>query len=184
MEQLTLNAVTRTVSGKKAAKKLREQGRLPAVMYDAKGEAFMLDVDEAEFSKVWKSATPTTLVSLVIDGKEGKPVLIKTTEYNIITDKNLHADFYAVDTAKTLHMTMNIRLTGNPVGVREGGVFEKGIQKLEIKCLPKDLPPRISVDISTLALNGRLTVKDIALPAGVTVLTGSDEVIALVRPMR
>ena len=177
MEQLTLNAVTRTVSGKKAAKKLREQGRLPAVMYDAKGEAFMLDVDEAEFTKVWKSATPTTLVSLVIDGKEGKPVLIKTTEYNIITDKNLHADFYAVDTAKTLHMTMNIRLTGNPVGVREGGVFEKGIQKL-------DLPPRISVDISTLALNGRLTVKDIALPAGVTVLTGSDEVIASVRPMR
>ena len=85
MEQLTLNAVTRTVSGKKAAKKLREQGRLPAVMYDAKGEAFMLDVDEAEFTKVWKSATPTTLVSLVIDGKEGKPVLIKTTEYNIIT---------------------------------------------------------------------------------------------------
>ena len=66
MEQLTLNAVTRTVSGKKAAKKLREQGRLPAVMYDAKGEAFMLDVDEAEFTKVWKSATPTTLVSLVI----------------------------------------------------------------------------------------------------------------------
>ena len=47
-----------------------------------------------------------------------------------------------------------------------------------------DLPPRISVDISTLALNGRLTVKDIALPAGVTVLTGSDEVIASVRPMR
>lgn len=184
MENLVLNAVSRTATGKAAAKKLRASGRLPAVMYNSKGEAFMLDVDEAEFTKVWKTATATTLVSLVIDGKEGKPVLIKATEYDIITDKNLHVDFHAPDQDKPLNVTMTVLVRGNPVGVREGGALEKGIKTIDIKCLPKDLPVRVVADVSELNLNAELKVKDLNLGAGVTVLTGADEVIAAVRPLR
>ena len=184
MENLSLNAAVRTVSGKGAAKKLREKGRLPAVMYDSKGEACMLDIDEKEFTKIWKTATATTLISLIIDGKDGKPVLIKATEYDIVTDRNLHVDFHAVDPKKPLSVTMKVLLQGSPVGVREGGSLEKGIQKIDIKCLPKDLPVRIVADVSNLSLNAQLTVKDLNLASGITVLTGSDEVVAAVRPLR
>lgn len=184
MENLVLNAVTRTATGKGAAKKLRSEGKLPAVMYNSKGEAFPLTVDESDFTKVWKTATATTLVSLVVDGKEGKPVLIKATEYDIITDKNLHVDFHAVDQEKPLTVTMNILLRGNPVGVREGGALEKGIATVDIKCLPKDLPVRIVVDVNGLNLNEKICVKDINAGSGVTVLTPGDEMVATVKPLR
>ena len=70
MSKQTLNAKIRTVSGKTAAKKLREVGSIPAVMYNSKGEATMLEVNEVEFNKIWRTITPTTSINLVVDGKE------------------------------------------------------------------------------------------------------------------
>ena len=81
-------------------------------------------------------------------------------------------------------VTMTVLVRGNPVGVREGGALEKGIKTIEIKCLPKDLPVRIIADVSELNLNAELKVKDLKLGSGVTVVTGADEVIAAVRPLR
>ena len=93
MSKQTINAKVRTVTGKSAAKKLREVGSIPAVMYNDKGEATMLEVNSTEFEKVWRSITATTSVILNVDGKENV-ALIKDTEYNIRTDKVLHADFF------------------------------------------------------------------------------------------
>ena len=93
MSKQTINAKVRTVTGKSAAKKLREVGSIPAVMYNDKGEATMLEVNGTEFEKVWRSITATTSVILNVDGKENV-ALIKDTEYNIRTDKVLHADFF------------------------------------------------------------------------------------------
>ena len=91
MSKQTLNAKVRTASGKAAAKKLRQVGSIPAVMYNDKGEATMLEVNEVEFNKIWRSVTPTTSINLIVDGKENL-ALIKDTEYNIRTDKVLHAE--------------------------------------------------------------------------------------------
>ena len=184
MENLVLNAVTRTATGKGAAQKLRSEGKLPAVMYNSKGEAFPLTVNESEFTKVWKVATPTTLVSLSVDGKENTSVLIKATDYDIITDKNRHVDFHAVDPEKHLTTEINLSLTGNPVGVRAGGLLERGVRRIAIKCLPKDLPVRIVVDVNGLNLNEKICVKDINAGSGVTVLTSGDEMVATVKPLR
>ena len=184
MENLVLNAVTRTAMGKGAAKKLRSEGKLPTVMYNSKGEAFPLTVDESDFTKVWKVATPTTLVSLSVDGKENTSVLIKATDYDIITDKNRHVDFHAVDPEKHLTTEINLSLTGNPVGVRAGGLLERGVRRIAIKCLPKDLPVRIVVDVGNLNLNEKICVKDIVAESGVTVLTPGDEMVATVKPLR
>ena len=70
MSKQTLNAKVRTVSGKTAAKKLRQVGSIPAVMYNEKGESTMLEVNEVEFNKIWRTVTPTTSINLVVDGKE------------------------------------------------------------------------------------------------------------------
>lgn len=184
MERLVINAKTRTASGKGVARRLREVGQLPAVMYNSKGESGMLEISETEFFKVWKQATPTTLISLVVDGAEGVLAFIKSTHYNIISDKNLHVDFHVIDADKPLTATMKVQTSGNPVGVRDGGVFEKGIAKVEVKCLPADLPVRIVADVSELALNASITVKDLPFAKSVTVLTDADAVVAKVRPMK
>lgn len=183
MDKLTVTATVRSTTGKRAAKALRATGNLPAVMYNGKGEATMLQVNEAEFTKVWKQATPTTLVELVV-GKEKHLAFIKDTEYNIITDKNLHADFQVIDADRVLTVPIKVQLGGNPAGVREGGNLQKGIDTIKISCLPKDLPVRIIADISDLKIGDKMAVKQIALPEGVKVVSNGDAVIATIKAPR
>ncbi|MBE6344475.1 MAG: 50S ribosomal protein L25 [Spirochaetaceae bacterium] len=180
MDQLVVNAVSRTETGKRAAKKLREKGRLPAVVYNSKGESTLIDVDEAEFTKVWKSATKSTLIDLKIDGKDGNKVFIKDTEYDIKTDKNLHVDFHAVNMDKELRMNMKVLFSGSPVGVREGGYLTTHLPQITIQCLPKDLPVRISADITELGIGQSYKVKDLKLGDGVKILTNADSLLASV----
>ena len=90
---MTVNAKVRTTSGKTAAKNLRKVGSIPAVMYNSKGEATMLEVNAVEFNKAWRTVTATTPVDLTVDGKTSK-ALIKDVEYNIRKDEVLHADFF------------------------------------------------------------------------------------------
>ncbi len=182
MDKLIINAQKRTETGKKAAQKLRAEGSLPAVMYNSKGESVMLAVNESEFSKVRKVATPTTLVSLVVDGEKEKIAFIKDTHYNIISDSDIHVDFHVIEEDVPLKVKMKVQVTGNPVGVREGGVFEKSAPVVTIQCLPKDLPPRIVADASDLGLNAQILVKDLPLAKGITVLSDSEVLVAQVRP--
>ena len=141
MDYMTLSAEVRTESGKKFAKQLRAEGKLPAVMYNSKGVATMLSVNEAEFTKVWKQATPTTLIKLTV-GKDTMLAFIKDTEYDIITDKNLHVDFHVIDEDKPLVAEIKLQLGGSPVGVREGGVLQKGrcLAKSGLISMPKGCP--------------------------------------------
>ena len=116
MERFVINAKTRKETGKAVSKRLRAQGRIPAVAYNEKGESIMLEIDAAEFSKAWRSITKTTLVNLKIDGQDNL-AYIKDTEYDIKTDKNLHADFHIVSGNKPITAILKIRLTGNAAGV-------------------------------------------------------------------
>ena len=81
----------------------------------------------------------------------------------------------------TLRTKVKIKLQGSAEGVRHGGVLEAGIPELEVECLPKDLPPRIIVDVSALDVNQSLHVRDIKLPEAVTVLTDTEMTIAAIK---
>lgn len=180
MDYMTLSAEVRTGSGKKFAKQLRAEGKLPAVMYNSKGVATMLSVNEAEFTKVWKQATPTTLIKLTV-GKDTMLAFIKDTEYDIITDKNLHVDFHVIDEDKPLVAEIKLQIGGSPVGVREGGVLQKGTPSIKIRCLPKDLPIRIVADVSALKIGDFLHVKELNLGDGVKIISDGEAVVASVR---
>lgn len=180
MDYMTLSAEVRTETGKKVAKQLRAAGKLPAVMYNSKGVSTMLTVNEAEFTKVWKLATPTTLIKLTV-GSDTMLAFIKDTEYDIITDKNLHVDFHVIDEDKPLTATIKLQLGGNPAGVREGGILFNGTPSIKIKCLPKDLPVRIVADISALKIGDYLHVKELPLGDGITVISDKEAVVASVR---
>lgn len=180
MDYVVLNAKERKESGKGAAKKLRNSGRLPAVMYNTKGEATMLDIDEAEFTKIWKSVTPTTLISLDVAGKKNL-AFIKDTEYDIRSDRNLHVDFHVIDEKKPVKAMIDVQVSGNAAGVRDGGVFETGVKSVEIQCLPTDMPVRIVLDVSKLGIGESLTVKDLPFDKSVTVLSDASGVVARVK---
>ncbi|AIN94860.1 50S ribosomal protein L25 [Treponema putidum] len=180
MEQRLLNANERSAYGKSAAVKIRKEGRIPAVMYDRHGKSVSLDVDKREFMKLFKLVTESTIVTLSVTGKDYE-VFIKDFQHDIVNDEIKHIDFYEVERGKTLRTKVKIRLDGSPEGVRHGGILETGITELELECLPKDLPPRIIVDVSALDVNQSLHVRDIKLPEAVTVLTNDDITVAAIK---
>jgi len=180
MEQRLLNANERSAYGKSAAIKMRKAGRIPAVMYDRHGKSVSLDVDEGEFMRLFKLVTESTIVTLNASGKDYE-VFIKDFQHDIVTDKIKHIDFYEVERGKPLRTKVKIKLQGSPEGVRHGGILETGITELELECLPKNLPPRIVVDVSSLDVNQSLHVRDIKLPEAVTVLTSDDITVAAIK---
>lgn len=184
MDKFVINAKTRTTTGKSAAKNLRATGRIPAVVYNSKGEATMLDVDAVEFNKAWRSVTPTTFVELNIDGKTSLNTLIKDAEYNIRNDQVLHADFFEPAANQKLTAVMKIQYTGTPAGVLKGGFMLKHLPEVKIVAEPKNLPVRIVADISGLNVGDVLKVKDLKLESGVTVLTDVEEALVSVSPAR
>jgi large subunit ribosomal protein L25 len=183
MSKQTLNAKVRTASGKAAAKKLRQVGSIPAVMYNDKGEATMLEVNEVEFNKIWRSVTPTTSINLVVDGKENL-ALIKDTEYNIRTDKVLHADFFVPAADEKLVMNIKVHYSGTPAGVLKGGFKKERNNQIKIKAAIADLPETIIADISKINVSEALRVKDLELPSSVEVLTDKELPLVTVSPAR
>ena len=183
MSKQTLNAKVRTVSGKTAAKKLREVGSIPAVMYNDKGEATMLEVNEVEFNKIWRTVTPSTSINLVVDGKENL-ALIKDTEYNIRTDKVLHADFFVPAADEKLVMNVKIHYSGTPAGVLKGGFKKERNNQIKVKAAIADLPETIVADISKINVSEALRVKDLVLDKNVEVLTDKELPLVTVSPAR
>ena len=183
MSKQTLNAKTRTVTGKTAAKNLRKEGRIPAVVYNAKGEATSIDVDEVEFNKIWRTITPTTSIVLNIDGKENV-ALIKDVEYNIRNDKALHADFFVPDADQKLVMKIKVHFQGTPAGVLKGGFKKERNNQIKIKATIADLPETITADVSKINVSEALRVKDLVLGDKVEVLTDKERPLVTVSPAR
>ena len=161
MSKQKLDAKTRTTTGKTAAKNLRKEGRIPAVVYNDKGEATSIDVSEVEFNKIWRTVTPTTSINLVVDGKDNV-ALIKDVEYNIRTDKVLHADFFVPAADQKLVSKIKIHYTGTPAGV----------------------PETIVADISGINVSEALRVKDLKVGKNVEVLTDAELPLVTVSPAR
>lgn len=183
MSKQTLNAKVRTASGKAAAKKLRQVGSIPAVMYNDKGESTMLEVNEVEFNKIWRTVTPTTSINLVVDGKEHL-ALIKDTEYNIRTDKVLHADFFVPAADEKLVMNIKVHYSGTPAGVLKGGFKKERNNQIKVKAAIADLPETIIADISKINVSEALRVKDLELGDKVEVLTDKELPLVTVSPAR
>jgi large subunit ribosomal protein L25 len=181
MNEKIIEARTRTMTGKGAAKRLRREGRLPAVMYDNTGKAVLLDLNAKDFAKLYGTITESTLIDVKIDGSKDAIAFVKDAQYNIITDTVTHVDFYEVEAGKKIRTKIPVRLTGSPEGVRTGGILEAGTEELDVECLPKNLPPRVVVDVSDLQLNHSIHVKDVVVPEGVKVLTDPHLTIATLK---
>ncbi len=184
MDRKILEARIRKVTGKSAAKHLRGEGRIPAVIYDGDGKSILIDILESDFSKLFHQITRTTTIDIKLD--DGKDVIafVKDAQHDIISDRVRHVDFYAVDPDKTIRTKIRIHITGAPDAVRLGGILEAGVSEIEIECLPKALPERIAVDVTKLGLNETIFVRDLKLGEGVKILSNGEFPVASVKHVR
>ena len=107
-------------------------------------------------------------------------MLVKDYQMDNLTGQVLHIDFYEFEKGKALRTRIPIRLAGNAVGVKEGGILETLLRELEVECLPKDLPEELVVDITELGLDRSLHVRDLTLPEAVRSLQPPDQVVCLI----
>jgi large subunit ribosomal protein L25 len=159
----TLQAEKRSGRGKNEARRLRAQGRIPAVVYGAeKGKATEIAVDPKVLMRILHSESGVnTLIGLRVEGGDTR-VLVKEYQIDPIGHKLLHADFYQVAMDKTLTLTVQIVLKGEAPGVKQqGGIVDFVNREIDIEVLPGDIPENIVVDISELMLNQGIRVRDL-----------------------
>ena len=176
MTKRTLAAEIRNKNG--SAKKLRRDGRIPAIIY-GHGKNHIISVDHIEFNQKYKAIPESTIINISI-GKDKYDVLIKDYQEDLIRDKIIHLDFFEIERGKILRTHVPIHFIGNSMGEKEGGIFEMFIHEVEIESLPKDLPEDIEIDKSNLELNHSLHIKDIISPPGVHILNPQEQTICLV----
>ncbi|GHU25993.1 50S ribosomal protein L25 [Spirochaetia bacterium] len=181
MAQIVLSAQTRTKTGSSVARRLRRTGQFPAVIYGRTGNTVMIDVNVKEFVSSAKNISRSTILTIAVKDGKSYEVFVKDVQQNIINAMVLHADFYEVEADVALRAKVKIHIHGNPIGVRDGGILELPVHEVEVECLPKYLPPRIDVDIADLKVNQSIHIRDLNLGENVRVLSGSDQVIALVK---
>ncbi|MBP6931599.1 MAG: 50S ribosomal protein L25 [Candidatus Pacebacteria bacterium] len=175
----TLNATKRSKAEKLAI--VRSNGMVPAVVYGAKVDNTSISVPSIDFIKVWKGAGESSTLVLSLEGKN-IDVLIHEVQVDPIKGFPKHVDFLAVDMNKPIEVAVPLEFTGVAPAEKAGlGSLVKVIHEVEISALPKDIPAHITVDISTLeTLENQIHVSDLVLPAGVTMISDTEEVVALV----
>jgi large subunit ribosomal protein L25 len=173
----------RTTSG--ALNQLRKEGWVPCVVYGRGFENRNLKLHGKTFAEMLaKSASANILVNLEVGSEDTVMALVQTIQHDPLSGKALHVDFHAVDENTEIHAHPPVELLGEPVGVKAGGQLEQVIHSLEIRCLPKDLPEVIQVDVTHLGYEQYLHVGDITYPAGVTPVPAADVVVAHVARVR
>lgn len=180
MSQVVFDARKRAGAGSADARRTRRAGRIPAVVYGRSGNAVAIDLNAVEFTAGVKGISGSTIVKVNIDGKT-VDAFVKDTQRDILGGNILHVDFYEVESDRVLRAKVPLHIAGNPVGVRNGGIFESSLHEIEVECLPGDLPQRIIVDVSALDVNQSIHVRDLDLGGGVKLISGGDQVVALVK---
>lgn len=173
-----------TIEPRDSAKKadaVRKENKVPAVFYGRKEASTPIAINEGEFQRVWQQAGESTILSLEGIG-EAKEALIHDVSVHPVSGKPLHADFYVIEKGKKLEVTVPLEFVGTAPAVKDlGGTLMKVMHEVEVEVLPKDLPHEIVVDVSSLVdFESHITIKDLVLPEGVTVLAEPDEMVASV----
>jgi len=166
-----LTAEARSDTGKGASKKMRREGRIPAVLYGKGQEGVSLSVGGQDvFHLLATPGATTNILELEIteSGKSvQKNVLVKKIQKHPFREEVLHMDFLEVAMDKEISVMVPIEITGESKGVKEGGILELKRRELEVVCLPGRIPNFITIDITPLEIGDGVHVEDIVPPEGV-----------------
>lgn len=181
MPEYKLEAKTRTIKGEK----IRDDINLPAVVYGAGQDNISLVLNYRDFVKLYDTAGTSSLIDLVLDEKNTGKVLVHDIQYDPVSDRVNHIDLKRIEMDKEMEATVELEFIGEAPAVKEmGGTLVKNLEEVEVKCLPKDLPSELTVDLSGLkTFDDILRVKDLILPAGVVITNpGVNDVVAKAIP--
>jgi len=174
MATVSLNASSRNDLGKGAARKIRAQGLLPAVIYRAGQSSTTVSLDPNELETAFRrSGNRNTLVSIGVDGKTFT-CLVKATQRDPVTANLIHVDFYEVDADVEVMVRVPVKPTGKAIGVTAGGKLRLIRRDLDVRCKPDSIPASVNVDVSKLNIGDFVRVSTVPAPAGAEIVAPND----------
>lgn len=180
MKSFTINGDLRAAQSKQELKKLRAEGKVPCVLYGGK-EQVHFSAPVLDFRHLVYTPEVYTVI-LNVNGKSYTSIM-KDIQFHPVTDAIAHIDFMELFEDKPVSMEVPIKVTGNSVGVRAGGILVNKMRKLKISALPKQLPDYVEVKIDDLNIGDHVRVRDLSVD-GVTFLDSPNNVIAGVKTTR
>jgi len=186
MIQISLDADVREQTGKGGARKMRQQGKIPAILYGRKMEPVTLSVNEHEFNRMlFKTQGEQVIFTLNLgsngSSREEKLALIKEMQRHPVNDRVRHIDFFAISVDEKIKIEVPVTPIGKAKGVEvSGGVLELIQRTVTISCLPLAIPKEIELDVSDLDIGDALHVKDLTPPEGVEFIDPPDTTLLTV----
>lgn len=186
MTNVTLGAERREGTGKGVARKLRQAGKIPAVVYGRDMEPIHIAVDGHQANLLFRSIpVDNTIIELSIEGDAPLQTLVREIQTHPYKGSLVHVDFLRVQAGVLVEMNVPLHLTGTPLGVREHqGVLDQIIHDLPIACIPSAIPDSLEVDVSALDVHDVLHVSDVKVPEGVEILLPGDRTICSIAAPR
>lgn len=183
-QAVTLTAERRTGAGSSAARRLRTQGRVPAVLYGHGRETEPLSLSQKELERALHGiAAGSTVFDLTIDGKTVK-ALIRELQRHPIRPGFVHVDFYEIHAGEKVTLSVPVHVVGTAEGVRNaGGVLDQVLREIEIEVLPQHIPERVELDVTSLGIGKSLHVRDIRIE-NATILNDAEDTVCTVVPPR
>jgi large subunit ribosomal protein L25 len=183
-KDITVTATQRDSRGKNEARRLRVQGKSPAVLYGSSGSdggaAVAIAVDPKEVRKILHSKTGhNTIFNLSVKDGETVPVMIVDWQNEPIKDTLLHVDLKRIDLSRRIRVKVPVHTVGEPTGVKiQGGIHEVVTREIEIECLPDEIPEEYTIDVAGLSIGENVRASDLKLGGSAKLLSPADAVIS------
>jgi large subunit ribosomal protein L25 len=183
MEFVDLKVERRMGTGKGVARKLRQRGLIPAVLY-GEGGPIPLTVNPRSLLRVLGTAVGENVIlnlTIVDGGEQSRKAMVKEIQRDPVTGAFLHADLLAISMERPIEVEVPVELSGMATGVKDkGGILRQILREVEVRCLPGAIPDKITLDVSRLDIGDALHVKDLSIPGGVELLTDPEQVVVTV----
>lgn len=181
MKKQQLEVMERAQIKTVGARKVRQCGSIPAVVYGPDHTPVHVSVEKKAFqtlSGVLSTSVPVELKIKKLDGSEGTiSAYLKQVQRHKVTDAVAHIDFYVASATHVMHVAVPIRYEHTPAGVKKGGIAEHHYDSVMIEALPKDIPEEIVVDLTDLDLGENITVADLNLASTIKPLMNLDDIL-------
>lgn len=178
MENILLEANERKEITKPARKKLRKEGRVPGVFYSKRVNTISIDVSERAIHPLVYT-TKANLISLKIKGHDDYECVIKDVQFDPVTDQITHFDLLGITRGEKIEIEIPVQLSGSAIGVKEGGLLQQILHKLNVECLPRHIPEFLEIDVSELAIGDSIQARNLNFE-NVTILNPEDSIVVTV----
>ncbi len=180
MADIKLEAAARTDLGSRPSGRIRREGLVPAVVYGLGGESVTISVPARELSHILSGESgANTLINLQVDGDEYL-TLARQIQRHPTRGDLVHVDFVRIRRDVAVSAEVPLHLTGEPVGVRDGGLLEQLLFTPTVEAKPADIPTGVEADVSALNIGDQLRVAELPIPSGVSLQHEEDELVAQV----